>query len=179
VRAGGTAAALGRGLGFALLATAGLGLLAAVVLLPAWAAAQRADYQRACLHADLADARAYSRALRRYADALDAGHDETLVQRHLARYLNLPPPGQPLPVTHVAAGGDAPPIGRGEAVVLYEPAARPAPPSPRLLALAERLQRARLRRGLLLLAALSVAAGLLLFAPRHKPHSPQPVVRGA
>ena len=178
-RAGGVAPALGRGLGFVLLAGAGLGLLAGVVLVPAWADAQRADYERGCLAAEIADARAHSRALGRLADALEAGRDETLVQRHLARYLNLRPPGHALPVSPAWAGNgpagapDEPSAARGgrapaataEAVVLYEPHPRPPPPSPRVQALAARLQRPALRRGLLLLAALAIAASLLLFPP--------------
>jgi hypothetical protein len=166
---GGIAAALGRGTAFVLLAGAGLVLLAAVILLPAWAEAARAEYQRACLTADVADARARALAVRRYADALEAGNDEVLLQRHLARYLNITPPGETLPITRAAfwrENGTRRRLPDGAPVVLYEPAPRPAPPSRRWLAMADRLENPARRRGLLLLACAALAAGVLLFPPR-------------
>jgi len=143
---------------FAILAGGALAVLAAVVLLPAYARLSGARYELGCLKANLADAEALIAANQRLIEALP--EDEILTKRLAMSQLGLWPVDEVIVIDPVAAGPPA----------LIRPTrhARPAPPAGRLTSLAGRLERLPARRGLFGLAAGAILAAMFLFAPSEK-----------
>jgi hypothetical protein len=147
------------GLAFCLLAGLGATIAAGVVLLPPYARMKLTQYRRDCLAAKVSDEHA---ALATYDRMIaDAPHDPVLTQRLAMNQLGLAPRRAVVErVSNVETPG----------VVRVEPTPRPTRPSGWVMRTARRLQRPRLRRGLLLLAGMSVLAAVVLFLlPDRKP----------
>lgn len=157
--------AAGRFVGFALLAGMAVGTLALVVLLPEYARLRRAEYERDCKAADVADQRAVIAANERLIEAFRS--DPVLTERYAINHLRLLPAGRVLVVDE--ASRPAYPPG----LVLPDPAPRPEPVPGWLLGAADKLRSPARKRGLLVLAAGILLAAILLFAPpgayRRKP----------
>jgi hypothetical protein len=151
--------AFGRLVGFAALAGLALTILAGVVLLPAYARVEEAQYQRDCLQAGTADAESLIAVNERLIDALD--NDEVLAKR-LARSQY-----RWRPVDETTMANSGPPFAKqsAEALATITSARRPAKPNGWLLQIARRFQTPAKRRGLLLVAAVAMFAAMLL-APR-------------
>lgn len=146
-----------RMLGFLVLAGAGLTLLAAVILLPAYAETARMQYQRDCLRAVNADMEALREARERFCKALEAGTDPVLTERLAAMQLAYRPADR-------LTDGDGDREARFAAdLVNVPPRPRPAAPSGLLHALAARAAKGGTRRGLLLLALAAIGAAMFLF----------------
>jgi hypothetical protein len=180
---------LGRLVGFALLALPSLGILAAVVLLPEYAAWKNEVYQRDLVAAQTADLKSLKEAQERMLAA--AYEDVTFIKRLAMWNCNLWPTNeQVLDLTPPAvrgAGGsasagrtadvrssggaaresDGPPPG----IIVGEQHPRPAKPDDPFIRAAAKLadnpgkDNAPMRRGLLIVAAGLMLFAVLLFAP--------------
>ncbi len=140
------------GLAFCLLAGLGAVIAAGVVLLPPYARMKLTQYRRDCLTAKVADEQAALAAYDRMIAA--APHDPVLTQRLAMNQLGMAPRQAMVDrVSNVETPG----------VVRIHHTPRPTPPSGWVMRTARRLQKPRLRRGLLLLAGMSVLAAVLLF----------------
>ncbi len=159
--------AAGRFTGFALLAGMSVATLALVVLLPEYARLRRAEYERDCKAADVADQRAVVAANQRLIEAFRS--DPVLTERYAINHLRLLPAGRVLVVDETSRPAYPP------GLVLPDPAPRPEPVPSWLLGAADKLRSPARKRGLLVLAAGSMLAAILLFAPpgayRRKPAS--------
>ena len=143
--------ALGRLVGFGLLAGLGVAILGCVVLLPAQARLLQTRYELECnraLNADYADR---SQAEAFLIEGLQQDH--VLVQRAAADALG----GPYMPRLNESSSLPA--------VALHvSPNPRPAPPSGWVVRTAQRLEDIRIRRGLCVLSAVAILAALLLFS---------------
>ena len=147
-------ARLGRAVGFATLAGMALATLAGVVLLPARAQLADAQYQRDCLAAMNADARAVIAARQRLIDALPT--DSVLAMRLARSQLEMLPAGEIVVVD--------PQRPAAEPLVSIDPTPRPDPPDGWLYRSGLKFQDPAFRRGSLLLAGGAMLAAMLLFA---------------
>jgi hypothetical protein len=132
-----------------------LTILAGVVLLPPWARLREAQYQRDQLLAGTREAERIIKVNERLLDALPT--DPVLAVRLARTQLELIPPHEMLMLEP-----DSP---RAQPMARIKSPAQPTPPRPRLMRIASRLREPRLRRGLLLMAAISMLAGMFLFLP--------------
>ncbi|MFP4055078.1 MAG: hypothetical protein ACLFV7_14555 [Phycisphaerae bacterium] len=140
--------------GFVMLAGLAVAIVAGVVLLPPYARLVRTCYQRDCLAAQVADETAALGAYDRM--IAQAPTDPVLTQRLAMNQLGLAPRNARVERT---AGGQLTTPG----VVEVQPAARPQRPNGWMIRSARRLEQPSLRRGMLLLAGLSLLAGVVLF----------------
>lgn len=148
----------GRWVLFVVSVGAAMALVAGVVLLPAYAALRRAEWERDCLAAQARAARAEIAA---YDRMLDAAPDDPVLTKRLAiTQLGLQPRRE-----KVVYEGSVP-----RPAVLELPAEdAPTPPAAWVQTAASRLRRPRTRRGVLLLAAGMLSAALFgLFPHRGK-----------
>ena len=157
---GGLVSAIGRMVGFCLLAGVSLAILAAVLLLPEYARLAWARHELAGWEAAVADKRAQIAANERLEAALPL--DPVLTKRLAMNQRGLLPADEVV-VLDVAGGRPLPP-----AVVHPPRHPRPTAPSGWLMRAAQRMSRPPLRRGLLLLAAVAMLAAMFLFGPREK-----------
>lgn len=149
--------AFGRMVGFVLFAAVGLGLLGVIVLVPAYARAERARYERDCAAGAVARLEAEASTKVRLAKALP--HDRTLTIQLMALQAGRQPAGERV-LAEPAAG--RPTL---EQMIRLPESPPPAPPDGPVIATAERLKKPAMRRGVFLLSAMSLATALLLFAP--------------
>ncbi len=155
--------ACGRAAGFLMLAGAAMGILACVVLVPAYADMAERQYQLERSRADLAEMKSRTA----YNDRLiaDLPQDPVLIRRLAMSRLN----HQPINAV-VVAGASAP-----SGVSLFAtspPHPHSATPSRWLMLAATRLRVPGLRRGLSVLAVAAMLAAMLLFCPPEKYHKP-------
>jgi len=154
-RGGSGVPAAGQLLGFVLLSAAALAIFAAIVLIPAWSRHEQARYERDLLAARREDARS---AIETYDRLIEAAPGDQVLTKRLARHeLGLYPRDEVVVIDPGAA--PAPPPG----AISYPKAPRPDPPPAWLVGLGNRLSKAPLRRGLLLMAAAAMLAALFLF----------------
>lgn len=149
--------ACGRMVGFALFAGLGLAILAAIVLLPAYRRTCRARYQRDRAAARVARLEAEASTKARLAQALP--HDRTLTVQLMAVQAGR------LPAEERILAASAPRPQTLEQMIRLPEPAPPAPPDGPLIAAAGRLANPATRRGLFFIAAVSLTAAFLLFAP--------------
>ncbi len=149
--------ALGRFTGFALFAALAVTILAGMVLVPAYARLAQARHERACQQVILEDLRARCEAGERHIQELS--RDPALTTWLLASHWGLQPAREV-----ILADPDAAPVPVPR-LVRTTPLKMPTPPGGRLLRAADKLRRPATRRGLFFVAALSLAAAMLLFAP--------------
>ena len=142
--------ALGRLIGFLVLAGPAVVILAGVVLLPEYAQWKNDQYQRDLVAAQTADLETLRDVQEGMIDA--ATHDPVYVKALAMHLCNLWPTGEQV-LEAAAASGYTP----GVAVLTPHP--RPAPPDDPYLRVAAKVQNPPTRRGLLL-----IAGGLMLFA---------------
>lgn len=152
----------GRALGFAALATAGLCLVAGVVLVPAYARVQLARHALAVEKAKQADEQDRLIAQEHLLADKD---DPVLLRRMVWTQMGLAPVG--VQVEDDAPAQPDPPAG--EVISARHP--RPAPPDTLTVRLAHRLdERPGLRRGLFLLGVGSLLLAAVMFGPpRRRP----------
>ena len=146
-------------MGFAALAGVSLAVLAGVVLVPPYARAVEAEYERRCLAARVRYEEAMVAAYDRFIAA--AEYDEALNTRLAMSQLGLFPGDQVIVVDRIG-----PPRPPG----LIIPVGRelPQPPSPKLTHAGRRLSDPRTQRGLLVLSAAAMAGAWLLLARRRR-----------
>jgi hypothetical protein len=155
---------MGRLVGFAALTGMGLSILACVVLIPPYARLQRARYLKACNQATNTDYRSKIQAETFFLENLQT--DEILIERQAASTLGglLDPDrfGELSRRPHMPANA-----------VEIAPAPRPDPPSGWIIRTADRLEDVRIRRGLCVLAGVSLLAAMLLFSNPAKYVTPE------
>ena len=158
--AGSRLAAFARWVGFTALAAAALVVLAAVVLVPPYARAIEAEYERQCLAERVRYEEAMIAAYDRFIAA--AEYDEALNTRLAMSQLGLFPGDEVVVVDRIG-----PPRPPG----LIIPAGQelPQPPSPKLTHAGQRLSDPRTQRGLLVLSAAAMAGAWLLLLARRRP----------
>jgi len=154
--------AAGRLVGFLVLAGVAVLIVAAAVLVPAYARLARAHYERACQQARTADLSALAEAQERMIFALP--DDEVLTMRLAMSQEALSPSDRilySLPRVRPTGSPD-----------LIKPMRhpRPAPPPDWLMRLDARLRNRSTRRGLLLVAFGCLVLAIFLFAPPEKYH---------
>jgi len=150
--------AAGRLVGFLVSAVTALGILAAVTLLPAYAAMLSARYDRDCEKCRLAGMEALAVANDRLIAAAQEG-DPVLIKRLAMSQLGYRPADETI----------ADPNGIGPVQLVTLPhIPRPAPPAGNLQRIVERLTDPNTRRGLLALAAGAMMTAMLAFSPPEK-----------
>ena len=142
--------------GFLLFAGMSMVILAAIVLLPAYASATRTRYRLACDRARIADTKKLIAARERQIAALPG--DPVLTKRLAMRQLGLFPSDE-IVVFDLDDGQEE------SDMIHVPPHPRPSPPSGRLIRTAAKLQSPPMRRGLLLLAGAAIATAMFLFGP--------------
>lgn len=150
--------AAGRLVGFLLLAGLGLGIFAAVVLVPPYVEMVTARYVVACNQAALQDAQDRVEANQRLIEALP--EDPVLT----ARYAMAQEPV--VPQTHEVVRVPGQSLLPDQRPSAANP--RPAPPSGLLFQVNARLEKPSTRRGLLLLSIALLTIALFLFAPPNR-----------
>ncbi len=151
---------LARAVRFTAWVAAALGIFAGVLLLPAYAQLLTANYRRDCLDAELACA---EKLIEAQDNLIAAGQTDVVLTQRLARsQLGL------VPQTELVAIGPAGAKPRPPAVFSPQTPVYPPPPPGWIIAMGERLVRAPLRRGLMLLAAGALFAAMLLNTPSNK-----------
>jgi hypothetical protein len=143
--------------GFLLLASLAVGLLAVTVLVPAYARLAEVRCERDTLAAHNADMAARALANDRLITAAES--DPVFITRLAISHGELIPTNERI---IASAGGPASPPPD---VIAIAPADRPVPPAPWLRGAAARLDRPRTQRGMLLLAAGVLLAAGLMFSP--------------
>lgn len=137
---------------FCLLAGLAAAIVAGVVLLPPYARMKLMQYRRDCLEAKVADETAALAAYDRM--IATAPNDPVLIQRLAMNQLGLTPRDALVDrVSSVETPG----------VVRVTPTPRPRRPDGWMIRTARRVRRPRLRRGLLLLAGLTLLVAVVLF----------------
>jgi len=138
----------------------GLGMLAALVLLPAWCKLRAAQYELERTRARTAELQAELETWRRLNEqaADDPAHLQHLAQVHF---------GWAPANEHTPPNSARPPLPALSAVEPVRVTARPRPTSPNdwLARAAARMQAPGPRRGIFLLSAMCLAAAFLLFPP--------------
>jgi hypothetical protein len=140
---------------FCLLAGTALAVFAAVLLLPDYARLQQAKYQLARQQATMAKLRSLIEGNERYIAELP--HDAVLTKRLAMNELGYWPQDEVVVLT------DGGPRQPSPGMVVAPAAPQPQPPAGFLMDAARRVADPPARRGLLLLAAIGLAAALLLF----------------
>ena len=148
--------AAGRLVGFLLAAGPAVMILAAVVLLPAYADLLEARYEHATARVETQRLEAMVVGQDRQLAALEAG-DPVLVERYAALQLGLQGDED------VVLAGDAPPPGFLQIPTFPDPVR----PDNTALRWAGKLRDLNFRRGLLVIVAMLLLGGVLLFAPPH------------
>jgi hypothetical protein len=144
-------------LGFLLLASLAVGLLAVTVLVPAYARLAQVRCERQALAACNADMA--SRVLGNERLIVAAESDPVFITRLAISHGELIPTNERV-IASPGRTASPPPD-----VIAIAPAARPAPPARWLTRAAARLSRPRTRRGMLLLAGGVLLAAGLMFSP--------------
>lgn len=149
--------AFGRMVGFLVFAAIGLGILAAIVLLPAYDRMRAARYERDRASASVERLEAELSTKARLAEALP--HDRELTIQLMAIHTGR------MPADEMIYGDPAlRPATLEQMIHLPEPQG-PARPDGPLVSAAGRIENARTRRGLFAMSAIAMATALLLFAP--------------
>ena len=151
--------AFGRLVGFVMVAGAALAILAAVVLLPAYAEMATAQYEQDLERAHVADMEAFAAANDRLIGGLES-EDAVLTKRLAARQLGLWPRNEAIAME---AKNSAP-----ASLIHWTRHPRPDPPSGWLIGAAARLRSPGIRRGLLALAGAAMLAAVLAFSSPEK-----------
>ena len=164
---------LGRTVGFTVMGSLSLAILAGVVLLPPYARLTEARYQRDCLQARLADQQTLIAVNDRLIRALP---QDDVMTRRLARSQS-----EWIPADEAVAI-DLDPARRRFApsqIVTVTPHPRPAEPDGWVVQMAAKLQVPARRAALLLLAGVYMLVALFLYAPRekHRRAHPEPARR--
>lgn len=164
---------LGRTVGFTVLGSLSLAILAGVVLLPPYARLVEARYRRDCLQARIADRETLIAVNDRLIRALP---QDDVMTRRLARSQS-----EWIPADEAVAI-DLDPAKRGFApsqIVTVTPHRRPAEPDGWIVRTAAKLQVPARRVALLLLAGVYMLVALFLYAPRekHRRAHPEPARR--
>ena len=149
--------AFGRMLGFAAVAGMAFALLAAVVLLPAWHRLDRARADRDLLAAQVELHEQYIQHEGRLIESIKS--DPIQTERLLMEQQNYHYPGEQRVAIPEA------PVDPPLLEVLAAQTPRPRPASPLLAAMSRRVQRPRIRRGVLLLSGVMGALAVLMFLP--------------
>ena len=152
--------AVGRVLGFLMVAGSGMGILAGVVLLPPYASLAQAEYELGCMRASVADAESQIRANDRLIASLPT--DPVLTKRLAESQLRSSP--QHEVIIPAASIQKNPPD-----LIVPQRSERPSPPPKWLMRAARRLSNPPTRRGLLLLALGALITGVYLFIPPQWP----------
>jgi hypothetical protein len=149
----------GRLVGFAALVTPALLAIAAVVLLPAYAQMQQAQYERACEQALTTEMLALRAANER---VLAEGPDSrTLTKRYMLTQTALAPKDE-----RVIPTGAATPLPPSIVTPALQP--RPQPPQGWVQHYAAKVEDPPTRRGILLLALGAIVTAMFLFSPPDK-----------
>ncbi len=143
-------------IGFVMLSGAGVCVIAAVVLLPAYASRMETEYRRDCLRSENADRLAELAALEKLERDLRNG-DEVLIQRHAESTLGLRPDSAIVDEYDLSETVSPPPLVR------FRRQERPDNPSGVLIRMGQRLKNPATRRGLSLLAVAMLVAAMFLF----------------
>ncbi len=151
--------AMGRFVGFCLLAVPALLIVASVVLLPAYQGMLNTLHQRDCIRADNQAIKAYIEQTERL--IRQAPEDEQFTLRLRMAYDRVVTPNEV-----VVEDPSLQPSVPGVVRVVAAP--KPPPPSNLLLSMADKVQNPSTRRGLFLLAGLAMLAAVFLFAPAEK-----------
>ena len=151
--------AFGSFIGFALLAGLAVIILAAVVLLPAYAKMEQVRYQRDLLACRYKDAQKLVAGHERMLKALEV--DETLTKRLASEHFAVETPGEV-----VVADPKNPP--QTTEVKLFSPTQPPPPPDNWLIRAADKIQNVRTKRGMILLAAGAMLTAMFLFSPPNR-----------
>ncbi|MBL7133050.1 MAG: hypothetical protein ISS78_03040 [Phycisphaerae bacterium] len=151
--------AVGRVIGFLMIAGPAMAILAGVVLLPSYVALAQAEYDEACAQASVADAKAQIQANERLIAALPT--DPVLTKRLAENQLPCRPQHE---VIIPGAPQKRPPD-----LVLPRRAQRPSRPPRWLMTAAGKMSNPPTRRGLLLLALGALITAVYLFAPPQWP----------
>jgi len=169
-RRGGFLHAAGRLVGFVLLVGPAMAAVGAVVLLPPYARLAQRQYRRDCERARTARLEAVSDAQQQLIAALP--HDKVLTARLAMRQESL------WPEREVVVVDPGRPSERPPGMIPASAAPDPPPPDGVLIRWAAKLADPATRRGLFILAAGTMLAAMLLFAPpsRYR-QDPQPVAR--
>jgi hypothetical protein len=156
--------AIGRLLGFLLLAGASMALFAGVLLVPDYARLQHALYEQGRQEASVADLQTLVQANDRLIANLP--DDPVLVKRLAMNQYGLFPKDEQVVLDERTQR--PPPPG----MIVTEPHPRPAMPTGWFLEAAERISNPPTRRGLLLLAAAAMFAAIFLFPAREDRRKP-------
>ncbi len=149
--------AAGRLIGFVTLAAPAILILAGLVLLPAYARWQHAEYEKECLATACRESAAMITAQQRLIE--DLPDNEVLTKRLAMAQGELSPENE-----HVSSTGDRPLRPPPDVIPpIHYP--RPAPPNDVLMRASVRLANPATRRGLLLLACGCMLTAMFLFAP--------------
>ncbi len=152
--------AVGRVLGFLMVAGSGMGLLACVVLLPPYASLAQAEYDLRCRRASVDDAEAHIQANDRLIASLPT--NQVLTKRLAESQLPVTP--QHEVIIPAASIQKRPPD-----LIVPQRCQRPSPPPKWLMRAARRLSKPPTRRGLLLLALGALITAVYLFTPPQWP----------
>jgi hypothetical protein len=129
---------IGRGMGFMILAGLAMGIIAALVLMPAWARSVRAEYDLAAKRPDIEHSTKIVAARARLINAIP--HDPVVNERYAK--------------------------GTVRQDLIHAPVVQyPPKPSGWMLGLADKLAQPKPRRGLFFVACVALAGGMFLFAP--------------
>ncbi len=153
-------AAAGRMVGFILLSGAAVAAFAAVVLVPEYAELLHARQGLSAQAGRTDEMERQIRANERYIQGILS---DPVLNKRLAMFQGDLWPGNSSVALCPAEATDTPPL-----VPRVAPAAPPEPPPAWVLQAAERLQRPRVARGLLLLSLMSLGTATFLFAPPHR-----------
>ncbi|HUS47003.1 MAG TPA: hypothetical protein VM098_02700 [Phycisphaerae bacterium] len=160
--------AVGRLVGFSLFAGLATTIFAGIILLPPYASYVQARYERDCLAAEVADLAALVATKDRFIAAMP--HDRVFAKTLMMSHARITPPDEV-----VLTDPKAQPVAPSESVYAKRHP-RPAQPEGPLLQMAGKIERPAVRRGLCVLAALSLAMALFLFSSpkKYRRRAPRP-----
>ena len=144
--------------GFSVLCGLGLGILAAVVLIPVCARVRTAEYQFASLEAEIADAKSMVVANNRLMEAIPV--DDVLVKRFARTQSQWIPFDEAI---SISTNPDRPAVRTQ--IISITPHRRPVKPDGWIMRVGQKLEAPSKRRGLLLLGGIAMLVGTFLFAP--------------
>jgi hypothetical protein len=156
--------AVGRTIGFVMMAGPAMAILAGVVLLRPYASMLQAEHDEACAKATTADAEAQVRANERLITTLPT--DQVLTKRLAESQMPVTPQHE------IIIPSIAPFAGLKRTVpdlVVVDPSPRPAPPPKWVMTAAGKMENPSTRRSLLLLALGGLITAVYLFTPPQWP----------
>ncbi len=156
--------AVGRVIGFLMMAVPAMAILAGVVVVRPYASMLQAEYDEACTQARVADAEAQVQANERLITTLPT--DQVLTKRLAESQLPVTPQHEMIIPSVAPFAG----LKRSMPdLVVPEPSPRPAPPPQWFMTAAGKLQNPATRRSLLLLALGGLITAVYLFTPPQWP----------